>query len=156
MLKNIQVKCYLTHTSECECAHTSVQSGARHGLCLVKQGDDWSQPGDKPVRSQDPRECCQRCRADSSCTRFTYNNLGCFLQPSAASPSRNPDACSGTSSVKIPTVAFSPACLVGMGCNNTDGFAEAAAAAASADATVVVLGLDQASLPESGWMESEG
>ena len=128
----------------------SVQSGARPGLCLTTQGEDWTQTGDQPVRSEDARECCQRCRAQPNCTRFTYNTLlGCFLSPTAKVAWKNPLSYSGASSAKVPSVTFAEACLDGNGCSNTSGFGAAAAAAAAADATVVVLGLDQG-------IESEG
>ena len=144
-------RCYLLPNmwSARQTGYKGVYSGARSGLCLMTEGEDWTKPGDPAVPSDDSRECCQRCRANATCTRFTFFPLlGCFLNPSATTPSKNGFAISGGTASAAPLISFSEACADGLNCNITN-FAPAIAAAQKASATVVVLGLDQD-------MESEG
>jgi beta-glucosidase len=127
----------------------NILSGARPGLCIQQSGVDCTAAGDQPAQvTSDARECCQLCRAAPNCSKFTFNALlGCFLNPSGV-PKNNALAVSGGSPAKVGSILYAAGCKDGLACNDTD-FAGATQAAAAADATVVVLGLDQT-------MESEG
>ncbi|CUG86863.1 glycoside hydrolase, putative [Bodo saltans] len=127
----------------------NIQSGARPGLCFTQPGVDHTGAGDVPAQvTSDVRECCQLCRATPNCTLFTFNSiLGCYLNPTGQALG-NPFATSGSSSAKVGNVLYAPGCLDGLACNDT-ALPAAAEAAEAADATVIVLGLDQT-------MECEG
>jgi beta-glucosidase len=131
----------------------SVISGARPGLAIMQKGVSYVAPGDLSVHSHDERECSQRCRADPNCQSFSYHislkrHHTCFFNPSG-NATMDPMFISGASPPKCSTVTFAAACAGGMQCRKPYGFDDAVVAAQSADAVVLVLGLDQN-------LESEG
>lgn len=138
--------------------HSQVVSGPRFGLVISSANTDFASVVDDSVIATDVRECSQRCRALRDCRRFSFVELTglCFLVMSNTGSARYaPGVTSGPSPMKCDdsmhnvSVAFVAACADGLSCTEPFGFSEAVREAQTADAVLLVLGLDQD-------MESEG
>lgn len=150
-----QKQCYLLPVQGPLVPNPAAVSGARHGLVVVRQGVTYAAEGsDIAVPADDSRECSQRCRVDSYCSRFTFDKTtgSCWLLPAhrdvaIAAPSTT---VSGESPVKCSAVRYAEACSNSdLHCNLPLGFDKAVELAASATNTIVLFGLDQS-------FESEG
>eukprot|EP01087_Luapelamoeba_hula_P020330 TRINITY_DN6926_c0_g1_i1.p1 TRINITY_DN6926_c0_g1~~TRINITY_DN6926_c0_g1_i1.p1 ORF type:complete len:914 (-),score=97.58 TRINITY_DN6926_c0_g1_i1:66-2807(-) len=126
-------------------------AGDNAELCTFENNMDYYIPDQEAdMYVQSTQKCCELCAQSPGCRLFTYNEGWCWLRPSVGQKKPTANFTSGYCNrpVENKRLVYAPGCAT-PSCPDQSLFPEAIAAAKSADATILVLGLDQ-------YLETEG